>query len=191
MFGSRHVEEEVREITVALVDVRPLGEDLPERRDAFFRRALVGWTELPLEVLDHPDVLPELRQIRRILTQRSVQSRPFATGVNEIVPGCTKTGVRNVQREAIEMGDNGTDASPSRGRRDGLILLINRRIQRTRGCVAGRAKGSRAVHDLDMTLPTKENLEAAAPSGSKLYTEQKFSQLCFSTLLLQYFFPLR
>lgn len=96
MFGSRHVEEEVREITVALVDVSPLGEDLPKRRDTFFRRALVGRAELPFEVLDHPDVLPEMRQIGRILLHRSAHCRLYTTGINEISP---ETGVRNVQRE--------------------------------------------------------------------------------------------
>lgn len=114
VFGSRHVEEEIREITIALMDVRPLGEDLSERRDAFLRRALVGRTESPLEILDHPDVLPELWKIRCILSQRSVQYRPCATGINEIASTCSKTGVRNVQRETIEgVSDNRTDISPS------------------------------------------------------------------------------
>lgn len=120
------MEEEIREITVTLVDVHPVGEDLPERRDTFFRRALIGRAELLLEVLDHADILPELRQIRYILS-RSVHCRSFATGVNEIA---SKTGVRNVQREINESrfrfeALGGLNTFPSRGRRDSLISLVN------------------------------------------------------------------
>jgi len=119
MLGTRYVEKEVREFAFALVNVRSLGKDLPERRDAFFRCALIGRAELPVEVLDHPDVLPELRQI----TLRGVQSCSCAAGVNVIGTGYVpETGVGNVQREIIE----------PRSRWGGLILLAERRMQRTR-----------------------------------------------------------
>lgn len=158
VFSSRDVEEEVREIAVALVNVRPLGQDLPERRDTFFRCALVRPTQFSVEIINHANVFPKLRWIRRILSRCVAQLRSFTARINKIAPrGYVETSVGNIQCETIEgrfaESDDGTDTSPSRGRRGSLITITGRRMQSgARRCVAICTKGSRAVHDLDMTL---------------------------------------
>lgn len=192
VFRPRDVEEEVREIAVALVNVRPLGEDLPERCDTFFRCALVRPAQLPIEIVDHPDVFPKLRRIRRILSRRIFQSRSFIPRVNKIAPGYVETGVGNVQCETIEgrfaESDNGTDTSPSRGRGGSLITLTGRRrMQRARRCVAVRTKGGRAVHDLDMTLSMNDQdfwETESSPWNSELCTKMLYENFFLAILIL-------
>lgn len=119
VFSPRDVEEEIREIAIALVNVCPLGEDLPERLDAFFRGAVVGTTQLPVEIIDHSNIFPKLRRIRRILSRGIFQSRSLTARIDKITSGYVETSVGNVQCETIEgrfaESDDGTDTSPSRG----------------------------------------------------------------------------